>query len=409
MTPLIWLLLALGWLVGSTALLAVRHRRLLRAWWREPVLRRPVLIFESDDWGPADAGHARALERLAEVLARHRDRDGRPAVATLGVVLAVADTARIRAADVTDYFRTGLADCDAVLAALRAGIARGVFTPQLHGLEHYWAPTLLARAWRDPQVKDWLTVEGLPRTEALPPALQSRWIDARQLPSRPLPDPEIAMAAAEEVAAYHMLFGAAPAVVVPPTFVWTPAVERAWARHGVRYIVTPGRRYGGRDAQGRPVAEGGALVNGARGADGVMYLVRDDYFEPARGHTAARALRALETKTRLGRPTLLEMHRDNFVDDPAVADRAYREVDAVLAGALTAQPTLAFVNTETLAEALAARDPAWVEHDRRRRLAAWCERVRSHYPLWRWSRITGLGLAIVLLGMFCARPKGGAA
>lgn len=396
----------LVWMVGSAALFAVYHRRTLSAWWREPVLRRPVLILESDDWGPGDESHARALQRLAEMLSGYRDRDGRHPVTTLGVVLALADTARIRETGITGYFRTGLAEHCAVRDAMRAGVARGVFALQLHGLEHYWAPTLLALARRDPQVKAWLTTEGPPRTETLPSALQSRWIDAVELPSRPLPDAEIAAAVSEEVRAFRETFDAAPAVVVPPTFVWTPAVERAWARHGVSYVVTPGRRYGARDQSGKPVAEGGLIVNGMRGGPGVMYLVRDDYFEPARGHTAARGLRALAVKTALGRPALLEMHRFNFLDDPAVADRAYAEIDALLAGALTAQPAVAFLATEALARVLETRDIAWIESDRRRRLEVWAARVRAEYRIWRWARWTGLGLAVWALTVLRAREKG---
>lgn len=180
-TIMTWFVLPLIWLLASAALLAAYHRQLLLAWWREPVLRRPVLIFESDDWGPGDAAHGRALQNLAEALAAYRDSDGRHPVATLGVVLALADTARIREADTTAYFRTSLAQHAAVLEVMRAGAERGVFALQLHGLEHYWAPSLLAAARRDPQVQAWLNTPGLPRTETLPAALQSRWIDAVNL------------------------------------------------------------------------------------------------------------------------------------------------------------------------------------------------------------------------------------
>lgn len=56
----------------------------LAARWREPVLRQPVLIVESDDWGAGPLAQADALRRLAASLQRVRDRSGRPAVMTLG-------------------------------------------------------------------------------------------------------------------------------------------------------------------------------------------------------------------------------------------------------------------------------------------------------------------------------------
>src|SRR6266536_6301154 len=88
---------AIVWLAVSSALLALAYRRALSAAWREPVLRAPVLILESDDWGYGPLTQAERLDRIAEVLAGFRDASGRQPVATLGVVLAGPDTDRMRA------------------------------------------------------------------------------------------------------------------------------------------------------------------------------------------------------------------------------------------------------------------------------------------------------------------------
>ncbi len=61
---------------------------------------------------------------------------------------------------------------------------RGVFA-LLHGIEHYWPGCLMHAAATDERIRDWLTGTPFPRTEALPSALQSRWIDVTRLPSRP--------------------------------------------------------------------------------------------------------------------------------------------------------------------------------------------------------------------------------
>ncbi|MCA1926328.1 MAG: hypothetical protein LDL16_08645, partial [Thiobacillus sp.] len=55
----------------ATVLLA--FARPLAARWREPVLRRPVLIIESDDWGAGPLAQAGALAALADTLQRVRD------------------------------------------------------------------------------------------------------------------------------------------------------------------------------------------------------------------------------------------------------------------------------------------------------------------------------------------------
>ena len=89
------LLLWLGVLLAFAAPLVAR--------WREPVLKRPVLVIESDDWGAGPLAQAEALTSLAALLQRVRDGSGRPAVMTLGVVLEVPDGARIAGSKMTEY------------------------------------------------------------------------------------------------------------------------------------------------------------------------------------------------------------------------------------------------------------------------------------------------------------------
>lgn len=352
-----------AWLAALAFLFGLLERRALNRLWREPVLRDPVLIIESDDWGPGPASDALALEQLAQVLSRHPDAHGRPAVMTLGMLLSVADTARIRETGATRYFSVNLSDADFVpiLAAVRRGMEMRVFSPQLHGMEHYWPPVLMKAAASDGGVRAWIVQDGTPRHEDLPPQLQSRWIDGSQLPSQPLPEKEVGKLAKSETLAFQELFGIREPVVVPPTFVWTEQAEKSWAEAGVRVVVTPGARYCARDAQGRLLAAAERLYNGERGASGVMYVVRDEYFEPGLGHRAERAIAALHSKVALGRPMLLETHRFNFTGSPAVKDEALREIDRLLTAALQRFPRLRWMSTAELADAIAHKDQELIE------------------------------------------------
>ena len=341
------------------AALALAYRREVVAAWQEPTLAAPVLIVESDDWGYGPVEQAEWLRRIADLLAAFRDAHGAHPVMTLGVVLAGPDTDRIRDDGARRYHRTTLAApaLAPVRAAMQDGARRGVFALQLHGMEHYWPDALLRAAQSSAPLRDWLTAAGMPSTEALPPPLQSRWIDAVALPSTPLPREAIAAAASEEVATFAAIFGRRPEVVVPPTFVWTDDVEAAWHAAGVATIVTPGRRYESRDRDGRPVPGTATRRNGATSAQGLVDVVRDDYFEPALGHTADRGLAALERKTRAGRPTLLEMHRMNFTGESAGAGRALGELRELLSRALALHPNLVFTDTATLARQWCEQGP----------------------------------------------------
>ncbi len=382
-----WPFLAIG--------LSLAWRRRLLALWREPMFKVPILIVESDDWGSGPPEQAEALAKLAACLSRHRDSSGRPAVMTLALVLAVPEPI-LRQSD--PWLWRTLADpaMQPILAAIQAGRNEDIFAPQLHGLAHFWPDAVLAAAHKQPEVRAWLAAPDL--TEHLPSPLQSRWTDTSVLPSRPHSRQAVADAVAEEIGQYTALLGYAPEAVVPPTFVWNRDVEAAWAELGIQVVITPGRRPTGRDGAGRPAGVDRHMLNGERGEGGVFYLVRDDYFEPAFGHRPEQALAALARKTALGRPCLLETHRSNFLSatctDPA---SAFAALDTLYRQALRDYPTLRFASCVELGRAMRGNDPAWIEHDRRRRFTIWLRRVSALPRFGKAARLTGL---LPLLNLF---------
>src|SRR6266487_2429392 len=156
------------WLVITVALL-VGYRRELSAAWREPVLREPVLILESDDWGYGPLLQAERLDRIADLLAGFRDAFGRYPVATLGVVLAGPDIDRMRVDGSRTYHRLTLADprLAPVREAMVRGAARKVFALQLHGMEHFWPPCLMRSASSNEQLRQWLAGDASPRCKEM--------------------------------------------------------------------------------------------------------------------------------------------------------------------------------------------------------------------------------------------------
>jgi hypothetical protein len=385
-------MLLLGWLGVLLAFAGPLATR-----WREPVLRRPVLIIESDDWGAGPLAQADALSRLSALLQRIRDRNNRPAVMTLGVVLEVPDGARIAATGCTEYHALPLADTrfSGVRAAMLDGIRAGVFAPQLHGQCHYWPAAVLAAAEKDVAVRDWLAASAPAATEVLPAPLQSRWVDASGLPSRALPDESIQQAIAAEAAAYQAIFGRGPQVAVATTFVWNDAVEAAWAQIGVDVVITPGQRATCRNAAGKPACVDATMLTGERSVAGQTYLLRDVYFEPARGHAPQRLVDGLAARTRQGRACLVETHRFNFLE---AQDASLAALEAGLSAALAACPKLRFLTPLELGHAIERRDPAWIEHRMRRRLAAWYARLDEIPRFRRIARLSGLALPLAWLG-----------
>jgi hypothetical protein len=382
-------LMLLAWLVLTIALLTP-HAEILKALWREPVLTRPVVIVESDDWGPGPESDGTMLQRIAKELTEIRDCDGRPAVMTLGVVLGRPDGAAILATECRNYHRNTLDEAryTRIVQAMRNGCAAGVFALQRHGLEHCWPDSLLARAREDVELRRWLADPDA-RSEALPSALQSRWVDTATLPSTPLAMTDVDAAVKEEGDAFQRIFGQRPIVAVPNTFVWSDVVERAWAADGVQCVVTCGRHFEGRGAAGELMPATRRIFNGDRGQGDIHYVVRDVYFEPIRGHRAEQVWQAVAERTALGRPALIETHRESFVE-PASAEAALAQLGRALGGVRERHPDVCFVSTEQLAGIL--HDPQHALRSRGfvARCASFLRRLYAEATLSRPLKLCGL-------------------
>ncbi len=153
-------------------------------------------------------------------------------------------------------------------------------------------------------------------------------------------------------------------------------------------VVTPGLRSRCRNATGLPDCDSGPIVNGQAGP-GVRYIVRDDYFEPERGHRAAQGLAALQRKWAQRRPCLLETHRSNFIGETATAEQALAALGDLIEQALRRYPDLRFMDTATLASAYRSANP--VTADLATHWRAWRARVRERRGFMRCAKLAGLG------------------
>jgi hypothetical protein len=165
----------------------------------------------------------------------------------------------------------------------------------------------------------------------------------------------------------------------------------------VSCIITPGTRYESRDRQGRPSGDGRVILNGERGQSNVLYLVRNNYFEPKLGHRAEKGLDALALQTACGRPTLLETHRFNFLGDPVQSKAALAELDRLLAGARAHYGGLRFLSTREIAGAIANRDSSLIVSTPRARINTWLARISQISRFWKLARLTGLIVPLWIL------------
>ena len=376
------------------------YARDLRRCWREPVLRFPVVIFESDDWGAGPLDQTAALKNLREILSNFKDRLGRSPVVTLGIILATADTKRIRDARGTEYFSASLLEpvYAPLLEEIHAGVLQGIFALHLHGMEHYWPQALMQAAAKDKNIRDWLQSDDIPSTESLPSPLQSRWTDASVLPSRALESEALHSAVSEEARLFVTCFNVRPHVAVATTFVWNEEVEAAWAKEGIDVITTPGARNTCREATGKPGGVDKQMANGELSKYGQVYLVRDVYFEPLLGHLPERLANDARERARLGRPCLVEMHRFNFIGAAEKCEANVRTLKKALEELQYAFPETRFLNSLELADAMRTKLPALIEARLIPRIRIWLRRIEQIRGFAKLSRISGLVVPLYILG-----------
>ena len=216
-------------------------------------------------------------------------------------------------------------------------------------MDHYWHDVIVDEFARSGFGSEQIQSDGFLDVQSLTPSLQSRWTNAATLPSRPHLETEISEAVNQEVSEFRRIFGFQPQVYVPPTFIWNDDVENALSQNGVEIIVTPGRRSLGRDLAGDLVVDESLdYWNGKQLHSGMRAIVRGHYFEPIQGHDLESKKSELITQWKLGRPVLLECHRDNFAGPRSELNKSLKAVESLLNWVVTEYPDVIFVSTEQL-------------------------------------------------------------
>ncbi len=372
------------WLLLVMFMLFVVYGRDIRRLWKEPMLRYPVVIFESDDWGVGPQEQVPALTELLQLFQGYRDRQQRHPVLTLGLILAEPDPQKIIEQNSYCYRDLSHAEYAELVQLIKQG-QPSVFALHLHGMEHFWPPSLMNRLQMK-EVKQWLFENADHKTENLPSFLQSRWCDTSSLPSKPISEQAIAKAIAKELQCFERVFAQKPRVVVPPTFVWTDAVIEKYIKHAVKIYITPGRQFTGRNANGELQSNGRTFYNGECDHNTACYLVRDIYFEPQKGHKSEQVMRDILKHHHCGRPALIEMHRFNFLEDKAAS---LQELKQLLDAVSTQFSHVMYLNVEELMAAYCSNNKELILLNSLPRLRVWLHRLQEYFKYKRLARYSG--------------------
>jgi hypothetical protein len=350
----------------------------------------PLLLLQSDDWGRAGLRDQDGLEQLREaginlgerpydlytletaedlaafsqVLKRHRDPTGRPAVCVMNFITANLDFAKM-AGDHKIKLRAladGLPDGwsrPGLLEGYRNGIAAGVFYPALHGTTHFCRNAVERQSAQNGErtaLLRTLWAAGTPYIHWRMPWIGFEYWDPELVADDQfLPANQQLEAIGAGVGLFARLFSGVPRSACAPGYRANADTCRAWSQYGIHC------------AQNGP----GELTPPHYDRLGVLQLYRTIDFEPATdaNFSLESSVRRAEECFAAGIPAIVSMHSINF--HSTVRDFRSRSLEALdqLLNALEARhPEMLYVHDEDLLsliesgtyEGLTARTPVQV-------------------------------------------------
>ncbi|OUS15911.1 hypothetical protein A9Q88_09160 [Gammaproteobacteria bacterium 50_400_T64] len=348
-------LLLLAWWALCLILLGLWKRTLFQQTWREPYFADIPILFESDDWGPGGLFHIERLNDLLSTLKQQPDSQGRSAVLTANMVLAVPDIEKSQG-DNKHYHRLLLDQGFPELSqAFQSAAKDGSFVPQLHGMEHYSGEALVRlQSLADPRTTHAFSSPGWWDWESLDSPLQGHYVDGGALPTQAISRTQASNIIKLATAHFERLFGVPSYSTVAPCYLWNSEIEDIWFEHGIQSIQTAGYRCTGRDSTGHYHQDKPLIRPGEHNPKGQTYLVRNVMFEPTDGNTNADTAWA-ETRAAIAQalPVSISTHRYNFTRSEAEHRDSLAELD-VLLQKLNTLPHTRFLSSPELAQAIEA-------------------------------------------------------
>ncbi len=296
---------------------------------------RPIVLFQSDDWGRAGLRDREGFEQLRSaglelgerpydyytretgedisalrhVLRRHRDSTGRPPCMGLNFVVANLDLKRMEGRGLGEIHLLPLAEGlpdgwnrPGLLQAYRDCVGEGCFYPALHGTTHFCRPAVeryMNDAGERGELLRQLWHAGTPYIHWRMPWIGYEYWD----PEKPQDERFLSATIQTEligcaVGAFAKFFSAVPRSACAPGYRANRDTHRAWAEYGIR------------------VAQNGSgsLTPPHSDRHGMLQLYRNVDFEPAvdPAFSVERCVRDAEDCFALGIPAIISVHSINF-------------------------------------------------------------------------------------------------
>jgi len=347
---------------------------------------RKIIVIESDDWGsirmPSSEVYSKFVDKglnlvgtdynridtlecnedlylLLEVLHSFKGLQGKTPVITANIVVGNPDFGKIKDSDFRSYHYEPVTKTllkypnrDRVESLWKKGDSEGIFHPQFHGREHVntvrWMEALRKRTpaimftfdnettfsgngdYNFMEVLDFNTPDDLPQMiESLDQGLDL----------------------------FENIFGYKSKSYIPPCYVWDSEIEKIIYKKGVRYIQ-------GLVIQSLPRGSFGNYnkkynVLGRRNSLGMLYLVRNCFFEPAfteLSDPVGECLRRIDIAFKWHKPAIICSHRINYMGSLDAQNRTTNLMllRDLLSNIINTWPDVEFMTSDQLGDLIKA-------------------------------------------------------
>ena len=318
--------------------------------------KRHIVVIESDDWGsirmPSKEVYYKLLDSgirvdkchycsndsiaseedlalLFEVLNKHKDIYGHPAVITANAIVANPDFEKIKESDFNEYhykkITEGLPEikgCERVLGLWKEGNENGCFRIQSHGREHLnvmrWMH-YLRENYPETRLAFDLGVYGLSTT--ITSEKRKSFLPAFDFENK-IEEVQANAIAKAGLSIFEEIFGYKSSSFIAPNYTWGRSLEKTIADCGVKYIQGQQRaKY--RNAEGEDNKTRQRYL-GRKNALGQFDLCRNAVFEPSempQKNWVKACLKDISIAFRWHHPAIICSHRVNFVGTINVDNR----------------------------------------------------------------------------------------
>lgn len=363
---------------------SITHNLLNIPGWRT---KRHIVVIESDDWGSIRMPSKEAYDKLLnvgirvdkchycsndsiaseedlallfEVLNKHKDINGHPAVITANAIVANPDFEKIKEGGFNEYcykrITEGLSEikgCEHVLDLWKEGNTKGFFRLQSHGREHLnvarWM-YYLKENYPETRLAFDYGVYGL--STNVTSEKRKSFLPAFDFENKA--EEEQANAIAKDgLSIFEEIFGFKSTSFIAPNYTWGRSLEKTIADCGVKYIQGQRRdRYRNTEGENNKVRQ---RYMGRKNEYGQIDLCRNAFFEPSEAPQkdwVDSCLNDIAIAFRWHHPAIICSHRVNYVGTINVdnRDRNLKSLDLLLARIQKRWPDVEFMSSDQLGD-----------------------------------------------------------